>query len=496
MVTDHGVHLEVSGHRTPQVAASGRAEAAEGNPSAIALNWLLRLRWWVIACQVLLVAAIAALFEVAVPLGVLGLIIGFQAAGNLFFHHLARQGRELSENAFSAVLCTDTLLLTALLYTTGGPMNPFTFLYLVHLALAAILVHPRRAMGLALVAALAYFSLFVLPPYSPSLDLGLASLDVFFTPCHIGSDTVDFFGYEISPHLQGMWVAFAITAFFIVFFVGQIQQALAAHRRTINELREEKSKNDKLASLATLAAGAAHELSTPLATIAVAGKEMELQLGEECDHPDPEQRRRAHRELLEDLTLIRGQVERCREIISQMAADAGEHQGEDAAPFPLSMAVEQALEHFSPEQRRRILVKPVGPEQSATDQQLHKGSSDRIMIRMPLRSLGRVLRGLVKNGLEASPPQELVELEYGVEDDLLIFTVRDRGCGMAEGDRLRAGEPFFTTKEPGKGLGLGLFLARSAAERYGGGLEISSTPGRGSTIRLSFKLELIRERCR
>ncbi len=485
------------------------AAAAARNPSAIALNWLLRLRWWVIACQVLLVAAIAALFEVAVPLGVLGLIIGFQAAGNLFFHHLARRGRELSENAFTAVLCTDTLLFTALLYTTGGPMNPFTFLYLVHLALAAILVHPRRAMGLALVAALAYFSLFILPPYSPSLDLGLASLDVFFTPCHIGSDTVDFFGYEISPHLQGMWVAFAITAFFIVFFVGQIQQALTAHRRTINELREEKSKNDKLASLATLAAGAAHELSTPLATIAVAGKEMELQLNQEGDHPDPEQRRTAHRELLEDLALIRGQVERCREIISQMAADAGEHQGEDTAPFPLSLALEQALEHFSPEERRRIRVKPAGPEKTGKEigtrredglppnssgpieDGLPKSGSGPIYVQMPLRTLGRVLRGLLKNGLEASPPEGVVELEYGVEKGLLIFTVRDRGCGMAEDDLRRAGEPFFTTKAPGKGLGLGLFLARSAAERYGGNLVISSTPGRGSTVRLSFKSALI-----
>lgn len=451
--------------------------------SSIALDWLLRLRWWVIACQVLLVAAIVLLFEVAVPLAVLGLIIGFQVAGNLFFRHLARRGRQLSENAFTAVLFTDTLLFTALLYTTGGPMNPFTFLYLVHIALAAILVHPRRATMLAAAACLAYFSLFALPPYTPSVDLGLASLDTFFTPCHIGSDTVDFFGYEISPHLQGMWVAFAITAFFVVFFVGQIQQALAAHRRTISDLREQKSKNDKLASLATLAAGAAHELATPLATIAVAGKEMQLQLVEECENPDPATHRQARGELLEDLTLIRQQVDRCREIISQMAADAGEHLGEDAVVFPLSQAVEQALANFSPEERGRIRV--------TTGAGVATSSIAELPVRMPLRTLGRILRGLVKNGLEASPRDGVVELEYQSRDGLLIFTVHDQGSGMDESTRLRAGEPFFTTKEPGKGLGLGLFLARSAAERLGGELAIESSPGRGSTVRISFNLARI-----
>jgi two-component system, sensor histidine kinase RegB len=452
--------------------------------SSIALNWLLRLRWWVIACQILLVAAIMLLFEVAVPLLVLGSIIGFQVAGNLFFHYRTRRGRCLSENGFTAVLFADTLFFTALLYTTGGPMNPFTFLYLVHIALAAILMRPRRAALLAVFASLAYFSLFALPAYTPSVDLGLASLDSFFAPCHIETGEVLFFGREISPHLQGMWVAFAITAFFIVFFIGQIHKALEAHRRTVNDLREQKIKNEKLASLANLAAGAAHELSTPLGTIAVAGREMQLLLTEETekeqqrDDHDAEQRRRNRTELLQDLTLIRDQVNRCKEIIYQMSADAGEHLGEELVRFPVTEAMAQAVSYFEPEQRRSI--------------RLDNRAGD-LVVRMPFRTLSRILRGLVNNGLNASPPDGIVDLTCERRDGLLWFTVHDRGTGMDEETRQRAAEPFFTTKEPGKGLGLGLFLARSAAERFGGELVIESQPGRGSTVRLSFALECLQD---
>ena len=98
-------------------------------------------------------------------------------------------------------------------------------------------------------------------------------------------------------HLQGMWVAFTVTAFFIVFFVSRIQLALARHQKTLADLQEEKTKSERMASLATLAAGAAHEFATPLSTIAVATGEMLHSLkknqpdrlsGTACRyHPDP-----------------------------------------------------------------------------------------------------------------------------------------------------------------------------------------------------------------
>jgi two-component system, sensor histidine kinase RegB len=461
----------------PTIDPAAPAQSSSG----IALHWLLRLRWWVIACQILLVAAIILLFQVAVPLAVLGLIIAFAIGSNLYFHYLVRVKGGVGERAVIVVMFFDVLLFTALLYATGGPMNPFTFLYLVHISLGAILLRPLWATILAGFAILAYAALFLLPLYTPSRDLGLVSLNTIFAPCHVESEQVFLFGREVSPHLQGMWVAFAVTAFFIVFFVGQVYKALERHARTLANLREEQRKTEKLASLATLAAGAAHELATPLATIAVAAGEMRHQLRSEPPPADPAGAAPAPpsaagqpaAELLEDLELIREQVERCREILYQMGADAGEHLGEEGDEFTVKEAVTQALRSFRPEEHRRILV----------DNQVAN-----LKIKMPLRTLGRVLRGLLKNALEASPAGAPVELRCGRDEQFLLFTVRDQGTGMDPATLQRAGEPFFTTKEVGQGMGLGLFLAKTAAEHFGGGLSLDSAPGRGSTVRLRFAL--------
>ncbi|MDF1613394.1 ATP-binding protein [Desulfurivibrio dismutans] len=447
--------------------------------SGIALNWLLRLRWWVIACQIMLVLAILLLFHVAIPLPVLGLIISFAIGSNLYFHYLVRFKGGVGEQAIIVVMFLDVLLFTALLYVTGGPMNPFTFLYLVHISLGAILLRPAWAITLAGLASVAYAALFLLPAYAPSQDLGLVALDTVFAPCHVPSEQIFLFGREISPHLQGMWVAFAITAFFIVFFVSQVYKALERHRQAMQELKEEQRKTEKLASLATLAAGAAHELATPLATIAVASGEMRHQLRSLGTplHKPPSEEDLPAAELLEDVELIREQVERCREILYQMGADAGEHLGEGTTLFPVSRVVEQALNTFSPGEQERILV----------DNQVAD-----LMVRMPLRTFSRILRGLLKNGLEASPPGWEIELNCRQEGRFLVFSIRDQGEGMDATAMKRAGEPFFTTKEVGKGMGLGLFLAKTAAEHFGGGLSIESRRGRGTTVSLRLEAERIK----
>ncbi len=445
-------------------------------PSGIALNWLLRLRWWVIGCQVLLVCAIILIFPLAVPLPILALILGFEIGSNIWLHYLERKKGAIQEGILILVMILDIILLTALLHATGGPMNPFTFLYLIHVALAAILMRQRWSAALAAFTTLAYATLFLLPPHDP-VDHALSGLDALLAPCHgEANPEAALFGSQVSLHLQGMWVAFAITAFFIAFFVGRIHQALEEYRRTANDLREQKIKNEKLAALATLAAGAAHEFSTPLATIAVASGEMQHHLREagvrsciatDCCNarPDPTP------ELLEDLGLIREQVERCREILDQMTADAGEHRGEGISEFTVQEVIEQALATFSLDSRARIVV-----DNQAGD----------MAIRMPFRTLSRVIRGLVKNGLEASPESSLVTLNCRTEGERLLFSVSDQGSGMSPEVLQRAAEPFFTTKEPGKGMGLGLFLAKSAAERFGGGLEITSRPGEGTTVTLSL----------
>lgn len=432
--------------------------------SNIAFSRILLLRWGAMLCQALLIVAAYLFFNIKTPLPIIILLILFGCGSNLVFHYrFKKKNMSIPGGLFATVMFLDILLLTALLHYTGGPMNPFTFLFLIHISLAAILMRPGWAWSLAVFTTLCYAALFFLSqPVSHASHLSQTATSI--SPCASGSDIGN---SSMSLHLQGMWLAFTITVFFIVFFVNKIQEDLEDHQNTLLELEAEKNKSEKLASLATLSAGAAHEFSTPLATIAVASSEMLSTLKQQGADP----------ELIEDAILIRGQVEQCREILYQMSADAGEHLAEALRTFTIQQLCDEVIEWFPLDIQKRI--------------NFHSDIKD-FSIRMPFRTLNRIIRGLIKNGLDASEGTEPVTLTCRKDEAVLYFEISDKGQGMDKKTIAKAIEPFFTTKEPGKGLGLGLFLTKSAAERFGGKLELKSSPGEGTTATISFALEQIR----
>jgi two-component system sensor histidine kinase RegB len=255
-------------------------------------------------------------------------------------------------------------------------------------------------------------------------------------------------------HLQGMWVAFAIAAAVIAYFVTRVTRDLEFQRNEVALARTRALRSERLASLATLAAGAAHELATPLSTIAVAAKELERELSAKPDAKDS----------TDDARLIRDEVQRCRRILDQMATDAGESAGEAFRSVTPEELLKEATEELS--QGARV--------------QVHIGTTK--SVRVPLRALGRALRGLVRNALQAST--EAVEVRASEAGQSLLIEIQDHGSGMSPDLLAKVGEPFFTTKEPGQGMGLGVFLARALCERLGGSLEFSSKPGQGTLARV------------
>lgn len=221
-------------------------------------------------------------------------------------------------------------------------------------------------------------------------------------------------------------------------------------------------RNEKLAALATLSASAAHEFSTPLSTIAVAAGEMYNSLAkrEDCQI------------LLSDVQLIRDQVKRCKDILYHLAAEAGEPLGEIAKSFTCRQLLEDILAQFSPADRQRIQTTYLEAERT---------------VYLPYRTFKRTIKGLIKNALDASSDSDAaIMVSCQADPQYLFVVVEDKGIGMDDETRLKAIEPFYTTKEQGKGLGLGLFLARSVAEMFGGALEISSTPWKGTRVCLSI----------
>ncbi len=414
--------------------------------SAIVLPWILRMRWGAVATQALMAAVIRLSVGLEFPLAPLALLLLFQGGSNFLLAALSRNEKTASA-VFTAAMFADVLLFTVVLALTGGPMNPFTFFYLVHVTIGAILMPPAAAGLLSILAIACYAALFLFPDPAPA----------FQAACHAAASPDP----AMLLHLKGMWLAFAVTALAVFFLTGRIRKSLNEHRLALERLKEEKSKNERLASLATLAAGCAHELSTPLATIAVAAAELEEELAE-LNGGD---------ELREDAGLIREEVHKCKEILSQMSADAGEPAGERLRKVGLA--------DFLAETAARCSLPDGITLETDTEE-------TGVTLVIPEAGMTRVIRALVKNCVDAGA--SIIKIRGRREDGHAVIEIADNGSGMDEATRNRAAEPFFTTKDAGSGMGLGLYLARTMAERLGGSMELESERGRGTTVLLRLPI--------
>lgn len=407
--------------------------------------WLLRLRWGAIVSQLVTIGVVESVFDLSLDVRSLLAVVAATAFSNALCARFLAESPRLREWMLAALMGLDFVLLTLLLYLAGGASNPFSVLYLVHVALAAAVLTSTHAFLLAFLSSAAFGSLFLLPARHDAVVHAMGMHD------HAATGSMGL-------HFQGMWVAFSIAAFVIVYFVTRISSDLEAQRAAAAEARTIALRSEKLASLATLAAGAAHELATPLSTIAVVAKELsrDLASGTGSEHAQA------------DAQLIREEVERCRQILAHMASDAGESTGESFELVSSEKLIDTALGMLK--QRARVHVSSGGAD----------------LTLLPVRAVASALRAVLNNALDASGPNTQVDLSAHAEERSLRFVVQDRGPGMDDATLLRVGEPFFTTKEPGRGMGLGIFLARAVVERLGGRVRFESRTGHGTRVTLEL----------
>jgi two-component system sensor histidine kinase RegB len=410
--------------------------APVGEPT-IVLKWLVILRWLALAGQIIATLTALYVLRAPLPLAAMGTIFLITGLSNLTLEAWTRQ-RTPPQWVIPAVLLLDVCLLTALLLCSGGSSNPFSCLYLVHVAMAVVTLAEGGAWLVVAAATAGYGLLFIWParashplPLSPDVA---ASAD---------------------------WIALVLMSIVIAYFVGRVTRSLQLHERALESARQRAARNERLASLTTLAAGAAHELSTPLSTIAVVARELEVQAN--------------NLQLAEgfstDARLIRQEVDRCQFILSRMRVDVLQTETPSRQSMSPSEFVETLRRDLKPPPGRELRVNPAGNIRGPA---------------APFRVVEQALVILVDNAIEASPDGAAVELSIFNRNGSVIFEVRDRGEGMSPDIIRRAGEPFFTTKPPGKGMGLGLFLARLIAEKLGGSLKLDSEPGRGTCATLEL----------
>jgi two-component system sensor histidine kinase RegB len=410
-------------------------------PGRIKLEWLVKLHWIAILGESAAIIGVQAAGLLALPLMPLGALVGLAAVVNLALSAWIRTDPAVSDRFLAMVMLFDTAVLTGLLHLSGGHFNPFSTLYIVNVALAAVLLPPRWSWTQAGFSVLAFGALFPMQQWAP---FGVLEHEAMM---------------EV---LYGMLVAVAVAAFVIVLIVQRVSRALARRDDELARERRLAEQRAKLASLVTLAAGAAHELATPLSAIAVAAKELDRDMA----------RGGASGEARADLALIRSQVSRCKEILQQMSARAGENAGEPILEVSVARWVAGALDGL--------------PGAARVTSDVACGEA---LVRGPVHGLERALRVLLQNALQAgggSAGLGAVRLGARAVGKGIVVEVEDDGPGMAPDVLARAGEPFFTTKEPGQGSGLGLYIARTLAEQLGGSLELESAPGSGTKARIAL----------
>jgi two-component system sensor histidine kinase RegB len=409
----------------------------------ITLPWLIRLRWLAFLGQVTAFSIAHFWFDLNLEWLLLLPLVGVLAITNVALTLVVRRGTLPFSAAqlMGAVLLLDTCLLTALLAGTGGSNNPFTVLYLVHITLSAVVLSASWTTLITVLSVAGFGVLFwngVPEPHS-----------------HDGP-------VLMNHHLQGMWVAFVLAALLSGFFMRMVVQAIAVQREEIVALREQGARNARLAALTTLAAGAAHELGSPLGTIAVAAHEVEVRLRK---LPGAER-------AFDDLRLILLEVDRCQEILGQMAARAS-RTTDAASSLSVGELARKIADHLGQEKTERMDL-----SLSSASARLH----------VPGEPLAQCVAALVSNGIDASRPGGRVAVALAPNEAGLEIHVTDQGVGMSHDVLSKVGDPFFTTKQPGSGMGLGVFLARTFVESLGGALSIESSPGIGTRAVLRVPL--------
>jgi two-component system sensor histidine kinase RegB len=425
------------------VVPGATAHSADLAPN-LALPWVSRLRYGMVAGEAVIILGMAYGFRLNLPLPWTLAPLVVVLASNIALGRLRVLPARFPQQTLGAIFCLDTLCLTVMLGLTGGPNNPFSLLYLVQITLSAIVLRKfwTWVLGALSTACFGLLFLFHIP------------LAVFQTH-HIEEG--------LSPHLIGMWIAFVIAAALITFFTGNIAEALRRREQEVLELQDQVARHERLASMVTLAAGAAHELGTPLGTIAVAARELERYASNVLKD----------NATLEDARLIRSEVDRCRVILERMSAQGAQPMGETPERVRVLSLLTRVCDQF-PESQRAVL------RIDLTDETL-----DAVL---PVQATAQSIAALIQNALDANLERRPIHIGAAEDGSTLRISVQDRGQGMSDGVLRRIAEPFFTTKEPGKGMGLGTFLVRTFAQNLGGRILFVSSPGEGTTATLELPL--------
>jgi two-component system sensor histidine kinase RegB len=394
------------------------------------------LRWWLLAAVAFAVSAAPGLLDIALPRLPMFAVVVLVAGFNAWLQWRARAEEATGPVELFGQLAVDLVALGILLYLSGGAANPLISFLLVPVAVAALSLPGRLTAAVALLA-IAIYTLLML----------------FYLPLPVADPE-----RAARLHLGGMWLTFVVSATMIAWFVARMTASIRERDARLAAARELALRDERVVALGAQAAGAAHELGTPLATMAVVVGELEQDSGLDADA-------RA------DLALVREQIALCKGIIGDMAARSG-------SARPEQLQAQDAWEWVRGVRARWQAMRP----RASSRLSLAQGAG---VPRIPVEAtLEQALANLLNNAADASDSE--IDIHLSCDDAMLRIAVADAGPGFPAEVLRGAGQGPLTSRKGGAGIGL--LLAFSAIGRLGGRIVLTNLPGGGACASIELPI--------
>jgi two-component system sensor histidine kinase RegB len=394
-----------------------------------------------IICIGLGIVIATTFFDLALPLQQLLVILGLIAGLNLYTWVRLRTGQKFGNREVFILMLLDVAGLTAVYFHTGGASNPFVWFYLLPLMIAATILPRWYTWIMAGITVLCYSALFLIA--APGMN----------EHAHHGGN-----GFQM--HVFGMWLGFVMSAGFVAVIIVGMAHSLRERDQKLADARELALSNERLVALGTLAAGTAHELGTPLGTMAILASELEQEFADSADG-----------ETVRRLGILRRQIDRCKQALSTLSAAAGAQRAESGHPMEVQSYLDEVISEWQSQRPDARL-------------QIEKESSDSTGRIIAERTLSQALINILNNAADASPDH--VTLRSRCTGSELTLEVSDRGPGLSAEIHRQLGKHPVTTKR--EGLGVGLYLAHATIERLGGRLSIQNRGEGGTTLTITLPL--------
>lgn len=407
--------------------------------------------------------------NIQIPEQQLWLVIVAIIAFNTYTSMRLQTDDPVTELELFSQICIDVFSIAALLYLTGGASNPITWVFLLPLIITAIMLPQSYAWYIVILTTSMYSVLIAfnvplpsIAPHMPNQGLVHPSPDMssseMMQKAHAISDN-----HYYNLHMFGMWFGFVFSAGLVAFFVTELARTLKNQERSLAEARENALRDERVVALGTLAASAAHDMGTPLGTIAIVVHDL-LQDFSESHFPDAQ----------EKMQILQNQVSRCKEALSLMSASAGEMRAESGKVMPLANYLDEVLFQWRTHKPSAKLQYFVDPD-IAVDAKI-----------IAERTLTHSLINILNNAVEFTDPELGIEFHVQWTMQELTLKIRDYGPGFPN-------EIFeFSGKQPvaskNKGLGVGLFLTYSTINRLGGKIELSNMETGGACVEINLPL--------